>query len=634
MFDYKFQIAALTVLVIVLINFYRSRKLPLMSTKIFRVFLIVSFLNLLFDVSTVYTITHMDIIAPWINRLAHQLFIGSLDLVAFLLFLYVNILANNQKRPPFIKLIAMSIPFVFAVFMVLFGSLEYHVGEDGIYSYGPMAMTVYLSVFSYAICIIVNLAVVRGRIEREKKALIISGLSVLIIVALIQNEHPTILMSSLGCMMLVLLVYLSYENPKEYVDKETGAMDRMAFHQMTEEMYASNKDFYVINYTLDDMRYIQDVFGHASVSAILTNLNRRICEYTCARVFHSRSNSLTVILRNKKQLNRLISDAEHSIIEWDGSNGVDYAPTFHMNVIHCPEFAKRVDDLYDLIDFLIQKYSTPKQILIIDEKIVEQFNRYAAIEDLVEKAVHNDGFDVFYQPIFSNQTQAFSSAEALVRLKDTSTLGFISPEIFIPIAEQRGFIKELGNIVFEKVCMFIRDQKLEELGVQYVEVNLSGIQGVDINLVDTLTAMMNKYQIDPKSINLEITETASVEAGDILISNMKRLREFGCHFSMDDFGTGYSNISQMAKVKFELIKLDKSLIWPCFENNNEEARIILDNCVNMICQLGVHIVAEGVETKEQVDYLTEKGITYLQGYYFSKPINSKAYVDFLAQNMK
>ena len=110
---------------------------------------------------------------------------------------------------------------------------------------------------------------------------------------------------------------------------------------------------------------------------------------------------------------------------------------------------------------------------------------------------------------------------------------------------------------------------------------------------------------------------------------MRRLKELGCQFSMDDFGTGYSNLAQMAETEFDLIKLDKSLLWSCYEEQGEKALCILNGCIDLIQSLKLHIVQEGVETKEQADFLIEKGVAYLQGYYYSKPINGAAYLDFL-----
>ena len=213
-------------------------------------------------------------------------------------------------------------------------------------------------------------------------------------------------------------------------------------------------------------------------------------------------------------------------------------------------------------------------------------------------------------------------------MKDTETMGYISPELFIPIAEENGMIHELGNEVFRKVCRFASENKLEDYGVHYIEVNLSGAQFMDDKLNELLSNRVKEYNISPEFINLEITETASVETAAMLEYNMYRLKEKHFKFSMDDFGTGYSNLAKIAHSNFDMIKLDKSLIWPCFDKFTEkEARIILESSVDMILKLGKDIVAEGVETKEQVDYLTKLGVEYLQGFYFSKALPEDKYLE-------
>lgn len=166
--------------------------------------------------------------------------------------------------------------------------------------------------------------------------------------------------------------------------------------------------------------------------------------------------------------------------------------------------------------------------------------------------------------------------------------------------------------------------------MKYIEVNISGIQSVDKRLPKTLLDYMNKYKITLEFINLEITETASITAGERLFKNMKELRNAGCHFSIDDFGTGYSNLSQVADINFDLIK--KSLIWPCFEENGTNARVILNAYINMIHNLGIKTVAEGVETQEQAYILIEKRVEYLQGYLYSKPLSEEVFLQFIKEN--
>ena len=242
---------------------------------------------------------------------------------------------------------------------------------------------------------------------------------------------------------------------------------------------------------------------------------------------------------------------------------------------------------------------------------------------------------MYYQPIWNVKEQKFSNCEALVRLKDDKTMGFISPEEFIPVAERNFLIMQLSSKIFENVFQFMAQNDLPAQGLKHMEVNLSAIESVDIGFPSIMKELLEKYQIDPSIVNLEITESIAIASGRRLKRNMEDLIRYGCSFSMDDFGTGYSNLSQITRADFSIIKVDKSLLWPIFEKKNpnkENARILLENMISMILEMGLQVVVEGVETKEQLEYLCGLGVNYIQGYYFSKPIKEDEYLKFLEAN--
>ena len=170
---------------------------------------------------------------------------------------------------------------------------------------------------------------------------------------------------------------------------------------------------------------------------------------------------------------------------------------------------------------------------------------------------------------------------------------------------------------------------MQKIGLKYIEVNLSGIQIADPTIAYTVHNTIKSHGLTPDMINLEITETAISRQGKIALQNMEQLKKFGYKFSMDDFGTGYSNFSQIVAVRYDLIKLDKSLVWPAFEEGNKQANTIMHACINMMLNLGMGIVAEGVETEEQAAELREAGVEHLQGFYFSKPIPEEPFLKYV-----
>lgn len=635
--SFKCQILAVLSVLIVIVDFFRSKRLPLRSTKVFGCFLIVCFFNLFADMASVFTVMNYQNINPALNRFIHMLFYCSIELMSLTLFLYVFYLFGAQKRFSKRQVLLCAVPCVLAAIGSSLTPIYYVSDEQGAYSYGPALVILYAAVVIYIVGIYVILfrkckqqyhSDVMNDFQKARITIAI-GLGIWIVVALIQFITKYLLISSIGNCLMVLYIYLCFENPKRYADEETDTLNRSAFHIMVPEMLARKKPFWLVSFTIDDNEQISKSMGYDQMKVILrTAVAQLKTVMPKSKFFHSRSNTLSLFLSSTDELEALLKKAGSSSFAVECGSGT-FTPQYHITVLECPKYAETPDEIYDTLDHVLSHHHKHEngKVLYIDENTIKDKNYRKNVLAVLTKAVQNKAFNVVYQPIYSTKDKRFASAEALVRLQDCGELGFISPEVFIPMAEEQGLVAEIGSIVFEKVCSFAAENKLWEKGINYIEVNLSGMQSVDPSLPAQLTSVMQKYGIEPKFINLEITETASIDGGELLDMNMKRLRSLGCHFSMDDFGTGYSNLAQMARVHFELVKLDKSLIWPAFGESPDEPMVILNSCIAMILQLGAHIVAEGVETKEQAEFLTERGVNYLQGYYFSKPISGEAFLE-------
>lgn len=644
-FDISFRVQslALAVVILLIIDFLKNKKLPLRSTVVFGCFLFVGAFNLVADFVSYFTLLNYQVVPGWVNRIVHIVFIGSLELLTVCLFLYVFYLHGAQKRLVKWQVILAVTPFVLAAVTSVFASIEYIVDEHGAYSTGLMVYILYGSIVVYVLATCVLLFRKNNNVSKESNAdyarariTVAVGLGIWIVVALIQFITKYVLISSIGNSLMLLYIYLNFENPKRYADDETDTLNRQAFHIMVPEMLARRRTFWLVNFTVDDNDQISRSMGYDAMKVILrTAADRLRTVVPRSGFFHSRSNTLSVFVSDRDQLDALLKRAGTADFQVPWNNGT-FKPQYHITIMECPKYGGTSDEIYDTMDYVMEhhRHHEKGHVLWVDEETIRNRDYSKQVLAVLTKAVQEKAFDVVYQPIWSTKENRFASAEALVRLQDCGDLGFISPEIFIPMAEQQGMIGEIGSIVFEKVCSFASENRLWEKGVNYIEVNLSGMQSVDPALPAQLMSVMHKYGIQPKFINLEITETASIDGGEMLDVNMKRLRSLGCHFSMDDFGTGYSNLAKMAKVHFELVKLDKSLIWPAFGEKPEEPMVILNSCIAMILQLGAHIVAEGVETQEQADFLTEQGVNYLQGYYYSKPISGDTFLEKLSAAVK
>ncbi len=245
------------------------------------------------------------------------------------------------------------------------------------------------------------------------------------------------------------------------------------------------------------------------------------------------------------------------------------------------------------------------------------------------KAMEEDRVEVYYQPIFSTEEQRITSAEALVRIRERDG-SVIPPGTFIDIAEESGLILRFGEIVFEKVCRFIQKYPPEEYGLHYIEVNLSVVQCAYDRLAEDYISIMKKHGVDPRFINLEITESASTTAKKTLLGNMDALIQYGIKFSLDDFGTGQSNLNYIVDMPVDIVKFDKSMTNAYFENGR--ARYVMDAAIHMIHGMDLQIVSEGIETTEQYEAMKNLGISYIQGYYFSKPLPEEEFIRFIDEH--
>lgn len=260
-----------------------------------------------------------------------------------------------------------------------------------------------------------------------------------------------------------------------------------------------------------------------------------------------------------------------------------------------------------------------------DDQNVEQ-KRYTELELGLRKALQEEQFHVVYQPIIDIKTNKINGVEALLRWTHPE-LGIVSPAEFIPILEEIGSIIPVGNWVLQTVIKQMKQWHEDGIFINRASINVSPIQFRTDCFVENLREMLEKEDLDPKYIDLEITEGTIL---DIQGSQpiLERLRNLGVYVSIDDFGTGYSSLSYLKQLPISTIKIDQSFI----SNLDEQDEMIVNTIINLGENLFFNIVAEGVETKEQLDYLQQQDCYEGQGYYWSKPVEPEKIIEFYGEN--
>ncbi|WP_330399735.1 EAL domain-containing protein [Clostridioides difficile] len=263
---------------------------------------------------------------------------------------------------------------------------------------------------------------------------------------------------------------------------------------------------------------------------------------------------------------------------------------------------------------------------IYNEDVRNKLSEESMILDDIKIALVKNQFEVYYQPKFSLVTGEMIGSEALIRWNHPEH-GFISPAVFIPIAEKSKLILKIGRFVFERVCNDLYEWKKQGKKIVPVSVNLSRVELYQPDIVKFINKTIKMYNLSSDFIEIEITETVAINELNILKNVLNELRTYGFSISMDDFGTGYSSISCLRDMPIDILKLDKSFLGGI--EHDERSRNIAKSIVSLAKSLDLVVIIEGVESKEQAELMKQFGCDLVQGFYFARPMPAKNFLDLL-----
>ncbi|MES2165396.1 MAG: EAL domain-containing protein [Pseudomonadota bacterium] len=263
------------------------------------------------------------------------------------------------------------------------------------------------------------------------------------------------------------------------------------------------------------------------------------------------------------------------------------------------------------------------------ERMDAEIRDKLAIQGQLRGAIARDEFEVHYQPQMCLKTGAMLGAEALLRW-DNAVLGKVPPNRFIPLAEEYGLVNSIGEWVLESVCAQIKVWHDQGLGDIKVSVNLAAGQFANDATVPYVESTLRKFGVAPAYLGLEITEGTVMGDPDKAVAALRRLKDIGVSVSLDDFGTGYSSLSYLKRFPIDVLKIDKSFVDDVTTNANDAA--IALSVISLAHNLNMRVIAEGVETREQVQFLTERGCDEMQGYFFSRPVSAEAFTALLREH--
>ena len=617
----ELQCCGLAMLTVLILIFLREKSLDYTSRRKYLFAIISCIVCLSLDVVSIIGIhfAYQGIISPWLARLICKLYVLSLALQAYEGFQYAAsevFSANSHKK----------LKLFYLIFFLLGGvaimALPINYFEDGrlVYSEGPSTLATYAVVLPFLISSIVMAFMGGDRTSSVRKWSILIWQGVWIIAALLQLVFQGLLLVGFAAAFGMVLIYAELENPHEGIDRTTGQFTANAFIAYVSDRIATGRPFASNTYRI---LYTNKNVDFESNRVVLIKIANVLSQDKNVLVFRNSDSSFTAIYKNEEHTKREYDRVIRAVNEI----GIENTKLSVINIDSSAMFNSS-DEFFRFLHYYENEHFS-EEFIKTDESVVAKMRKYFDTIDMINSALTGKRIKVFYQPIYNNREKRFSSAEALVRIIGEDGR-IIAPAEFIPVAEQSGLIVAIGEEVFRQVCEFLKNSEAKGLGLEYVEVNLSAVQFDGENPAKFVKQIIGEYGVDPKWINLEITETAVNNARPILLKNMTALVEEGVTFSLDDFGTGRSNLDYFVDMPVKIVKFDFKFTHSYFES--EKARHIIEGVVSIIDKLGLDAVAEGVETKEQLDTMSKLGITYIQGFYFSKPLPENEFIGFLRAN--
>ncbi len=509
----------------------------------------------------------------------------------------------------------------------------FYINENLAYTRGNFFWIVYISALSYVGFGLYYIIKYHKLFRTGQFISLLSIYPLTITAAGIQLVNPACLVELFFSSVAVILIAITIQRPEELVDMITELGKHGAYADAMKKNFANQKEVGIILINISNYSSVSSMLGYDNSSKLLKSIadklaviNRDMKLY--ADLYYlDRGGFRVVVNKNywdkiERAAEAINSELKHSLI----ISQLELNIMAHVCVAYCPtdipDFKTLISFGTDLTNAVPYSGNVLKASDVISERAFKLGNE---IDNIIDDALANRKFSVYYQPIFSVEKQRFISAEALLRLHDEK-FGFIPPDVFITAAEKSGAIHRIGDYVLEEVCHFISGEEFRELGLDYIEINLSVAQCMQTDLADKVLQIMNKYGVTPDKINLEITETAASYAQNVMMNNLEKLTQAGISFSLDDYGTGYSNIKSVASLPISIVKLDKTFVD---EEDNPRMWIVLKNTIKMLKDMDMSIVVEGVENAELAKKFAELDCEYIQGYYYSKPVPKSDFITFM-----
>lgn len=431
-----------------------------------------------------------------------------------------------------------------------------------------------------------------------------------------------------------LIAYQDKLHHMAYSDHLTGLPNRMA---LSEALYTLVQNDPTICHAfmfidLDNFKYINDTLGHIFGDGLIKSIGERLSEsFGGNSLYRLGGDEFIIFLKKIGCIEDVREKAEKALLCFNKPFKVENSlihATASIGIALYPDGGTTPDELLKNADIAMYRAKdSGKNCYVVYQQVMnEAVNERMRIEKNLRVALEKDEFMLYYQPQIDTMSNRIMGFEALIRWQNTE-LGFVSPVKFIGIAEDTHMIIPIGDWVLRNACYFIKTLHCKGYEDLSISVNVSIIQLLQDDFVEMVLNTINLIDLEPKFLELEITESIVMKSYEVIGEKLMQLRNKGIRIALDDFGSGYSSLSGLQSLQIDTLKIDKGFIDSILEEDKKKS--LADTIITIGHRMGLTVLAEGVETKEQLEYLKHYRCHRIQGYYYSRPLAEKDAIDLI-----
>lgn len=428
----------------------------------------------------------------------------------------------------------------------------------------------------------------------------------------------------------ILLFVIDDMTKEAETDSLTGALNRTGFHRRAEEILANNPDrsFAIMYFNIQRFKAVNDLFGYEKGDQLICNIVHKLQTSFLKPLVTARmeADHFTVLVEEANIDYRKLTELLHDVME---VNNIRFDVIGRCGIYRIPrDCSLHVSEMCDRAKlaktYISNQYVQP--YIIFDDSMKMEYEEKSIALIQLEDAMAKGEFKVFYQPIYDSWTRKIVSAETLVRWISKEN-GMILPGRFIPVLEESGYITKVDSFMNRRVHDFLERRYKDGRTVVPLTVNLSRMDLMDTTIMDEIRRDIRRSSLPKEVFRYEITESACADITESGNEFLSELRGMGVKLLVDDFGSGLSSFSMMSDFEFDVMKLDMGFVHKL--GTSKKNNSILISMIELAHRMDMKVVAEGVETEEQLDFLRRYGCDFIQGYYFSKPLPEEEFVKLL-----